>query len=68
MGTAPKNRKDPLDIVNVRELAESWAVDDAPLYKLTLAAWAMLSFAGLLRFSDSMRIRVGEILFHADRA
>ena len=64
LGMAPVNRKEPLAVGTVLALAAKWSYFGAPLWKLTLAAFCMVAYAGFLRYSDGAIILVKDLKFH----
>ena len=63
LGKAPVNRKEPLDLLSIKALAAQWSGPTAPLWQLSLAAFAMTAFTGFLRFSDAAVILVKDVKF-----
>lgn len=63
LGGRPVNRKEPLDVGVVKQLSSLWSKPKVPLWQLTVATWAIVAFAGFLRFSDAALIQVQDVKF-----
>lgn len=68
LGAMVKNRKAPLSVDTLIALVELLAPEPAPLWALTLAAMAGLSFAAFLRYDDVSRILLKDVRIFSDHA
>lgn len=65
LGVEVKRRKAPLVPAEVERLVAGLAPAGAPLQDVMLAAFAATAFAGFLRYSDAVQLRVSDLRFGA---
>jgi integrase len=66
IGLRVQHRKEPLPAADVVSMVAALAPPGTPLLELMLALYASLCFAGFLRFSDAVRLRVRDIQFNTE--
>lgn len=67
LGTRATNRKEPLALGDLLALVQYLAPPGAPIWAVSLAAYAMTCFAAFLRYDDASGILVGDVKFYSDR-
>lgn len=61
LGTAVVQRKDPLGLQDLLALVEVFAYTGAPVWSVSIAAFAMVCWAGFLRFDDQCGVLVKDV-------
>lgn len=67
LGLAVQNRKQPLPFSVLEALVEAAAPPGAPLHLLMFATYAMVSYAGFLRYDDTSKLQVQHVRLFPDR-
>lgn len=68
LGLTVRNRKEPLPFEVLHALVDTAAPGGAPLYRVAFATYAMVSYAGFLRYDDTSRLLVRHVQLFPDRA
>jgi integrase len=68
LGAAVQRRKEPLTVEVLVPIVEVLAPTGAPLHNLMLATYVMVSYAGFLRFNDTVQLRVKHVRLFEDMA
>jgi hypothetical protein len=64
LGTAVVRRRAPLDLQDMLALVEVFAYTGAPIWSVSMAAFAVVCWAGFLRYSDQCGVLVRDVVVY----